>query len=1553
MFLGRVAVVFKRCASRFPGQLEDIPADLICDMVEGLNTVAAGIQDQALLPTLHVLGQMMRPISNAVSSPPQVPRTSSADPTTMSVKELKELITSAGLDLTDYHPDMSELRARAVAALAILDETDAVPSLGEDTVSHKLGKNLIGKRVNILWPRDKRSYKGVICDFVTTPGKDKGKHVVVYDDGEKRMHVLSKYKYTIEPDLPSFRTTPVLPTLAELSGPTPRNLPVLTSSYTDTESYLDAQFRVNREDYVCSLRNALRCLQGDKDVDPRSVQIYKNVRLLNFTGERYGIVYSMEVEAISTGKIDWKAKKRLQNGALVALSADRFKTLIWAVVANSAEIPAHEKHVQVGIEFPWGRDPELQVGATYVMIESPEVFFEPYRRVLGVLKATRVQDDRSRGSDGQGRSLGFERHLEGKADDDEGKADDDEFSPPPFILPYLIAGVHMHEMPQVVPPGDIPRNADPLPGLNDGAFDTLDESQKQAMHMILHNELAVVQGPPGTGKTHVATMAARILLETGHVSLDNPLLVIAYTNHALDQFLEAISQFEDKIVRFGSRSDNAAMDKFKKHTVVKQLYGQYGRTSTRHREFEIRQEMDAIREDMDRFNMLLHQRALLPRVALDQVADGNEVDGIFSIENQDSQGFQTVLPKGGPVEVWLNGLTLENMGRIWSMPRTDRVAKYESWKNELRTLAQRSLDSTGAQYNALGAELRLLMQTKDAEILIGNVAVVGMTTSCSARCRPFLEKLGPRVVLAEEAAEVVEAHVFASIPSSTKQLILIGDHQQLRPSVQTYKMAKDHNLEISMFERLVNNGHRHVTLNVQRRMRPEISRIVRPIYAQLDDHPSVCGPGRQRSEGVGKDVFFISHEVPEDRPKGDSASKSNSHEATFLARFAKYIVQQGQYGESNITVLTFYLAQQRVLQDELQKLKLSDIRVSTVDRYQGEENEVILLSLVRSNAESAIGHCGVEQRVCVSLSRSRSALYVIGNDKILRQPYTAAGRPRNTPWPKLLDLFVDQDSLGTRLALNCAKHEGRTETVAAASDFDLVVPFGGCSRVCGEFRKCGHRCPLKCHTFDHDADEVKCRAPCTRSLDCSHPCPLLCHQDCFHADCIVCAEMEEIERRAKLEMDRTKMDDFRQSILEEIREMPGRERSSAFETVVLSERDDYSEYSDVFNKLNMSLPPKQDAMIELIEVTRWTPSGKDRMRWRQSRARLCDPVGPAIPLYFPAQVKVKGTGGHLGVRFDVPDAEQNIDHVGTCFPFLRCAAGLTPRPGVDYFIWMCDVWVGANRRFVRRSIAVDADGETKDASDLELCSPERRAAELYDSVQDGGTQYIFDIERVLPRYLVKFKVVTASAKLRFVMPRLRGQEFEMRVLKAPIDRSIVDQSPEQAEFQWYESQFHRMAGVSAPREVTKVTVIGNLALTRRYEKTKEELKTHKKPTVEHFVFHGTSSDDNLHKIAKDGFKIGGQDPGVAVVNGAAYGNGVYTALTPDTPVGYSGGTLSVILAKALPGKRSAAQKSETTRHKFSDQAGDYYTPNHQSDWRIFFSKDQLLPVAIISFLRGN
>lgn len=75
-----------------------------------------------------------------------------------------------------------------------------------------------------------------------------------------------------------------------------------------------------------------------------------------------------------------------------------------------------------------------------------------------------------------------------------------------------------------------------------------------------------------------------------------------------------------------------------------------------------------------------------------------------------------------------------------------------------------------------------------------------------------------------------------------------------------------------------------------------------------------------------------------------------------------------------------------------------------MDNFQGEENRIVLLSLVRSNADKRLGYIGVDNRICVALSRAKDGFYVIGNFTLLVE--------QNETWKTIVNKVKKLNLLG-------------------------------------------------------------------------------------------------------------------------------------------------------------------------------------------------------------------------------------------------------------------------------------------------------------------------------------------------------------------------------------------------------------------------------------------------------------------------------------------------------------------------------------------------------------
>lgn len=252
-------------------------------------------------------------------------------------------------------------------------------------------------------------------------------------------------------------------------------------------------------------------------------------------------------------------------------------------------------------------------------------------------------------------------------------------------------------------------------------------------------------------------------------------------------------------------------------------------------------------------------------------------------------------------------------------------------------------------------------------------------------------------------------------------LLLSGDHQQLRPSPTVYELAVKYHLDVSLFERLIKNGMAACVLGVQHRMRPEVARLIVPaIYPKLENHESVLR--YPNVSGMVHNVFFLTHSELEKGDKSDqeSRSRTNPYEADLALALARHLLLQG-LEPSQITILTTYSGQLLYFR-KIRRVHavLKDVRISVVDNFQGEENDIIILSLVRSNEDADIGFLKTENRICVALSRAKIGFYLIGNMDNLE--HCKRWRGQSDVWGKISKVLQTNGQLGTHFKLQCGNH---------------------------------------------------------------------------------------------------------------------------------------------------------------------------------------------------------------------------------------------------------------------------------------------------------------------------------------------------------------------------------------------------------------------------------------------------------------------------------------------------------------------------------------------------
>ncbi|KAL8876961.1 MAG: hypothetical protein Q9198_004932 [Flavoplaca austrocitrina] len=643
----------------------------------------------------------------------------------------------------------------------------------------------------------------------------------------------------------------------------------------------------------------------------------------------------------------------------------------------------------------------------------------------------------------------------------------------------------------------------------------LDEAQSRAVVESLTRSFSLTQGPPGTGKSYTGVSIIRVLLDNRVAARIGPILCVCYTNHALDQLLEhLVSNGVSQIIRVGSRSKSEVVSQF----ILSQVARSAPLTKTEKRalweynslievnEKEIRTLLKQF-ENPDSWQSIQtflesehprHYRELFSRF---------DEDGFERVQSQPGKAIMTWLSKGGAQDSGVNprSITVLQQHPSSALTQQERRSLYDSWVTESRRWLRRLLVREILAYNEHRAHRDRIRQEVKLRCL-QDAHIIGVTTSGLARNLELIEHIKSKVMVCEEAGEVLEAHLLTALLPSVEHAILIGDHLQLRPQVQRYELRSEHprgrqySLDVSLFERLVlprTDGTVPVpfsTLETQRRMHPSISGLIRKtLYPALQDdesvktYPSVTGMTRR--------LFWLDHTKPEtgaDKDDTASTSHSNEHEIRLTTALASHLLRQGVYEPNEIAILTPYLGQLHLLRrdlgrmyevvltdrdmDDLEKAgldanqelqveassprqtskssALKALKVATIDNFQGEEAKVVIISLVRSNAQNKCGFLKTSNRINVLLSRAQHGMYIIGNARTARSVQM---------WVDVTDMLQQDNGLGPDLELQCPRHPeipiknenyhaGIFNPISLAGNLKTSPNTNAVSRCCGQFR---------------------------------------------------------------------------------------------------------------------------------------------------------------------------------------------------------------------------------------------------------------------------------------------------------------------------------------------------------------------------------------------------------------------------------------------------------------------------------------------------------------------
>jgi AAA domain len=466
----------------------------------------------------------------------------------------------------------------------------------------------------------------------------------------------------------------------------------------------------------------------------------------------------------------------------------------------------------------------------------------------------------------------------------------------------------------------------------------LDASQAVCLLSALIQRLTVIQGPPGTGKSFMGSLIAKAI----YLFTNETILVVCYTHHALDQFLEdllklGISSLD--IVRLGSTkkatTNTRALSLHEMRPTQKFTSLQH--TFINMTKDNVSDESQSLQSAFnDFFEMKFSRTEVLEY--LEFLSEGPRYSEALEVPDE---GMTRVGKKGKAVDKfylldrWFRGKDAGMFKKdretkfqdVWGMPPADRFKAYNEWKEAMLKERLARVRDSGKAYDSSLRQLDSIFMVKDLAIM-RQKRILACTTTAAAKYGKALQLIAPGVLLVEEAGEILESHILTALGPETKQLVLIGDHKQLRPKAHydlSVEKGDGYDLNRSLFERLILRNYPHQVLFQQHRMRPEISALVRELtYPDLVDAPKTKGKPNLR--GFTDSLIFVNHGnhetdmvgVPEFRDNTSTSSKRNPFEAEITLKCVRYLGQQG-YRTDNIAVLTPYLGQLRLLLDELAK----------------------------------------------------------------------------------------------------------------------------------------------------------------------------------------------------------------------------------------------------------------------------------------------------------------------------------------------------------------------------------------------------------------------------------------------------------------------------------------------------------------------------------------------------------------------------------------------------------------------------------------------------------
>lgn len=360
-----------------------------------------------------------------------------------------------------------------------------------------------------------------------------------------------------------------------------------------------------------------------------------------------------------------------------------------------------------------------------------------------------------------------------------------------------------------------------------------------------------------------------------------------------------------------------------------------------------------------------------------------------------------VLRVGNPARVSERLLSLTLDSKMTEHPRMKEIKKMKKQAAEFRDMAHKYKRHFGKserdQRKALFEEAKNIMKevvNTEQYIIDDCISKAQVITATLVGANHFtVRNQKYHTVVIDESGQALEPACWIPILKAEK-LVLAGDHCQLSPTIKSTEAAQN-GLNNTLLEKLVaKNPEAVVMLEEQYRMNELIMGYSSKVFYhdQLKAHSTVAH--HILFEGEDPLLFIDTAGCGFDE-KSEGTSTTNPEEANFLLKQLLKLVEvlKPRYDDSNfpsIAVISPYKQQVDLLKLELarypQLTSYGDkISVNTIDSFQGQERDVVFISMTRSNPDSRIGFLSEIRRMNVAMTRARKKLVIVGDSATLSQ----------------------------------------------------------------------------------------------------------------------------------------------------------------------------------------------------------------------------------------------------------------------------------------------------------------------------------------------------------------------------------------------------------------------------------------------------------------------------------------------------------------------------------------------------------------------------------------